>query len=248
MIAAHAVQEKARCSKELTPDRKHQNPAAVALQAKFNQGVALHQQGKLAEAERIYEEVLRQQPNHFDALHLLGIIALQTRRTERAVELIRKAIELNAKVAAAHSNLGNALTGPEASRRRAGELRQGDRAEARLCRGVQQPRQCAEGPEASRGRAGELRQGDRAEARLCRGVQQPWQCADGPEASRGRAGELRQGDCAEARLCRGVQQPRQCAEGPEASRGGAGELRQGDRAEARLCRGIQQPRQCADWT
>ena len=69
-----------------------QNPAAVALQAKFNQGVALHQQGRLAEAERIYEEVLRQQPNHFDALHLLGVIAVQTRRTERAVELIGKAI------------------------------------------------------------------------------------------------------------------------------------------------------------
>ena len=86
-----------------------QNPAAVALQAKFKQGVALHQQGKFAEAERIYGEVLRQQPNHFDALHLLGVIAAQTRRTERAVELIRKAIGLNAKVAVAHSNLGNAL-------------------------------------------------------------------------------------------------------------------------------------------
>jgi predicted O-linked N-acetylglucosamine transferase (SPINDLY family) len=87
-----------------------QNSAVVALQAKFNQGVALHQQGKLAEAERIYGEVLQEQPNHFDALHLLGVIAFQTRRTERAVELIKRAIGLNAKVAAAHSNLGNALT------------------------------------------------------------------------------------------------------------------------------------------
>ena len=86
-----------------------QNPAAVTLQAKFNQAVALHQQGKLAKAERVYEEVLRQQPNHFDALHLLGVIALHTRRTERAVELIRRAIGLNAKIAAAHSNLGNGL-------------------------------------------------------------------------------------------------------------------------------------------
>ena len=81
----------------------------MALQAKFNQGMALHQQGKLADAERSYGEVLQQQPDHFDALHLLGVIALQTRQTERAVELIRRAIGLNAKVAAAHSNLGNAL-------------------------------------------------------------------------------------------------------------------------------------------
>jgi predicted O-linked N-acetylglucosamine transferase (SPINDLY family) len=86
-----------------------QNPAAVTLQAKLRQGLALHQQGNLADAERIYGEVLRQQSNHFDALHLLGVIALQTRRTERAVELITKAIGLDAKVATAHSNLGSAL-------------------------------------------------------------------------------------------------------------------------------------------
>src|SRR5215467_3118688 len=86
-----------------------QNPAAAALQAKLNQGMALHRQGELADAERCYAEVLRWQPNHFDALHLLGVITLQTRRTERGVELIKRAIGLNPKVAAAHSNLGNAL-------------------------------------------------------------------------------------------------------------------------------------------
>jgi len=69
----------------------------------------LHRQGRLADAERIYWEVLRQQPNHFDVLNLLGVIALQTRRTERAVELIKKAIGLNAKIASTHRNLGNAL-------------------------------------------------------------------------------------------------------------------------------------------
>ena len=86
-----------------------QKPAAAALQAKLNQGMALHRQGKLADAERCYGEVLQRQPNHFDALHLLGVIARQTRRTERGVELIKRAIGLNPKVAAAHSNLGNAL-------------------------------------------------------------------------------------------------------------------------------------------
>ena len=86
-----------------------QKPAAAALQAKLNQGMALHRQGKLADAVRIYREVLQQRPNHFSALHLLGVIALQTGRTERGVELIKKAIGLNPKVAAAHNNLGNAL-------------------------------------------------------------------------------------------------------------------------------------------
>ena len=101
-----------------TGDAQPQVPkaAAAALQAKFNQGIALHRQGNLADAERRYLEVLQQQPNHFGALHLLGVIARQTRRTERAVELIKRAIGLNPKVAEAHYNLGNALMdlkGPE---------------------------------------------------------------------------------------------------------------------------------------
>jgi predicted O-linked N-acetylglucosamine transferase (SPINDLY family) len=84
------------------------NPAA-ALQAKLNQGMALHQQGNLAAAERCYGEVLQRQPDHFNALHLLGVIAHQTRRTERAVELIKRAVRIDPNVAIAHSNLGNAL-------------------------------------------------------------------------------------------------------------------------------------------
>jgi protein O-GlcNAc transferase len=82
---------------------------AVELQSRFREGMALHRQGELAGAERIYREVLDQQAQHFDSLHMLGVIALQTRRTEHGIELIRKAIGLNEKVAAAHNNLGKAL-------------------------------------------------------------------------------------------------------------------------------------------
>ncbi len=86
-----------------------QEPAALALQAKFEQAIALHQQGKLADAERIYREVLRQQPNHFVALHLLGVVALQTRRTEQAIELFGRAIALKPDFAEAYSDRGLAL-------------------------------------------------------------------------------------------------------------------------------------------
>jgi tetratricopeptide (TPR) repeat protein len=85
------------------------HPAAVALQAKFEQGMALHRQGNLAEAERIYREVLQRQPNYFDALHMLGLIAHQTRHSEQAIELIERAIALNPNFAAAHSHRGMAL-------------------------------------------------------------------------------------------------------------------------------------------
>ena len=86
-----------------------QKPPAAPLQAKLNQGMALHRQGNLADAERCYTEILQRQPDHFDALHLLGVIARQTRRTERAIQLIKRAIGLNPRAAEAHNNLGNAL-------------------------------------------------------------------------------------------------------------------------------------------
>ena len=108
MIGSESVQEVAMPE---TGDTEPQTPkpAPVELQAKLNHGTALHRQGKLADAERCYLEVLQRQPNQFGALHLLGVIARQTRRTERAVELIKRAIGLNPKVAEAHNNLGNAL-------------------------------------------------------------------------------------------------------------------------------------------
>ena len=75
----------------------------------FHQGVTLHQQGKFANAKTIYEQVLEKQPKHFDALHLLGVIAAQTDNPELAADLIGKAIDINPNSAAAHSNRGNAL-------------------------------------------------------------------------------------------------------------------------------------------
>ncbi len=61
------------------------------------------------QAETLYKKLLQAQPKHFDALQLLGLIALQRRDSATAVELLRKALKLNPGHADAHSNLGNAL-------------------------------------------------------------------------------------------------------------------------------------------
>ncbi|MGA3001404.1 MAG: tetratricopeptide repeat protein [Acetobacteraceae bacterium] len=42
------------------------------LKSNLRLGIALHQQGRLNDAERAYQNVLREQPDHFDALHMLG--------------------------------------------------------------------------------------------------------------------------------------------------------------------------------
>jgi protein O-GlcNAc transferase len=86
-----------------------QKPGVAVLEAKFGEASALHQLGKFAEAERLYGDVLRQQPNHLDALIRLGVIAAQTGRAERAVELFRRALKLNGTIPAIHRNLGMAL-------------------------------------------------------------------------------------------------------------------------------------------
>jgi protein O-GlcNAc transferase len=69
-----------------------------------------HQQaGRLSEAESIYRQILAQQPNHADALNLLGVIESRKGRYTEAVELIRRAIAVNPSAAAYHNNLGITL-------------------------------------------------------------------------------------------------------------------------------------------
>ena len=85
------------------------NPHAARAQALFNEGLALHQKERLAEAKVIYEKLLKIQPQHFDALHLLGVVAIQTKNHLIAVQLIDKAIAINPIHAAAYNNCGNAL-------------------------------------------------------------------------------------------------------------------------------------------
>jgi len=82
---------------------------AAKTQLKFQQALSCHQQDKLVEAENLYKAVLAEHPEHFDATHLLGVLAFQTGCLQKAVELIKRAIRLNGTMAEAHSNLGNVL-------------------------------------------------------------------------------------------------------------------------------------------
>ena len=77
----------------------------------FANGLAHHQGGRLAQAETCYRETLALQPDHADALHLLGVIASQIGRHDVAVDLIGRAIELDRSNALYHSNRGLALAG-----------------------------------------------------------------------------------------------------------------------------------------
>lgn len=72
-----------------------------------------HKAGRFAEAERLYRELLDGQPEHADALHLLGVLAHQTGRQALAIEMIERAIARNSAMPAFHNNLGNAFAAAE---------------------------------------------------------------------------------------------------------------------------------------
>jgi protein O-GlcNAc transferase len=85
--------------------------AEFNIQNAFDLALQHHQAGRLAEAERLYRQILTEQPDDLDAMHLLGVIAYQTGRNDIAVDLIREAIALDPEFAEAYYNLGNALAG-----------------------------------------------------------------------------------------------------------------------------------------
>ena len=77
-------------------------PEALAIAIQHHQG------GRLQAAEQIYRQILQADPNHAEAMHLLGAIAHQAGKHEVAVEYIARAIALDGSVAAFHNNLGEA--------------------------------------------------------------------------------------------------------------------------------------------
>jgi tetratricopeptide (TPR) repeat protein len=85
--------------------------ASPALQGMFDEGLSHHQAGRLADAERLYRQVLQVESGHAGALHLLGVIALQCGRHDIAIDLIAKAIVRDGQTPVFHSNLGLAYQG-----------------------------------------------------------------------------------------------------------------------------------------
>jgi protein O-GlcNAc transferase len=79
------------------------------IQEAVDLAVQHHRAGRLREAEQLYRQVLGQQPEHVDAMHLLGVIAHQAGHNDTAADLIRRAIALRPNFPEACSNLGIAL-------------------------------------------------------------------------------------------------------------------------------------------
>lgn len=79
----------------------------------LGQAMAHHQAGRIQQAGAAYRRILEINPNHPDALHLLGGILGQLGKPGHAVALIQAAVKLKPEVALFQSNLAMALTAAE---------------------------------------------------------------------------------------------------------------------------------------
>jgi tetratricopeptide (TPR) repeat protein len=81
-------------------------PQALTVEQAFKLAVQHQQNGTLPQAETLLRKVLQHQPKHAPALHLLGVIAHQSNKTELAIKLIADAIAINPTESLFHSNRG----------------------------------------------------------------------------------------------------------------------------------------------
>src|ERR1700680_2749569 len=79
------------------------------LQA-FQRAAAFHAEGRLLEAERLYQLVVKADDRHYEALYRLGLIRLQQGKFVEALALFRRAIKANRNSADAHHHLAIAFT------------------------------------------------------------------------------------------------------------------------------------------
>jgi predicted O-linked N-acetylglucosamine transferase (SPINDLY family) len=83
--------------------------SASPSSAVLDQAVAAHREGRYEEAERGYRRVLRKQPRHSDAWHLLGVVAYEQGDHTVAEERIRRALNFGPGDPSVWNNLGRAL-------------------------------------------------------------------------------------------------------------------------------------------
>jgi len=79
------------------------------LQNELNAAIALHQTGRVVDAEAGYRKLLQKAPDLPVVHNNLGLVLQAQKRMDEALTHLHRAIELDANYVDAHSNLGNAL-------------------------------------------------------------------------------------------------------------------------------------------
>lgn len=86
--------------------KKKQKGDAAQL---FERALKLHESGLLPDAKAVYRQILRLEPNHFNALYLLGRLEYGAQRHREAESLLTRAVQADPRSADAHLHLGLVL-------------------------------------------------------------------------------------------------------------------------------------------
>ena len=70
----------------------------LTIDKAMEMGVAAHKAGRLQDAERLYQAILKSYPLHPDANHNLGILAVAVNKTRMAIPLFKNALEANPRI------------------------------------------------------------------------------------------------------------------------------------------------------
>jgi predicted O-linked N-acetylglucosamine transferase (SPINDLY family) len=89
---------------------RRQKQARKQADALLPAAIKAYHQGRHDEAQALCQQILKDLPNHFDALHVLGTSQVNCSRFEEAVATLTRAIGVDPRSADAQSNLGAALS------------------------------------------------------------------------------------------------------------------------------------------
>src|ERR1700744_611703 len=79
------------------------------VQSLFQQAIGFHQGGNLAEAGRLYGEILDREPKNFAARQLLALVYFQEERDQEALSQIEAALAIQPNAAEALATKGSIL-------------------------------------------------------------------------------------------------------------------------------------------
>ena len=83
-----------------------QNIVDIDINKELHLGLGFHQNGKLKDAKLSYTKILSIVPDHFDSLHLIGMVENQSGNYKKAIQYLQKALSIRQNVDFVFNNLG----------------------------------------------------------------------------------------------------------------------------------------------
>ncbi len=96
-------------SKSYIPNEPKNFKQSINCEYLLQQGLTHHQKGQLKEAQKIYKQILKNDPRNFEALQLNGTLNLQQKKYKTALKFFNLALTINPRVPYVNYNLGNVL-------------------------------------------------------------------------------------------------------------------------------------------